>query len=264
MRGFVLCVLAAIGTNTIVAAGPAGPSMAAANQTYNPAAAANQSYKPAIASVLPTRGEVVGVAHPVVVTFTAPFADWLTIDRRSSWRRTSLLPLTAILTSHVHEWSTHRPRRTHRNTHRHRRTDRSTDRHPRTHRNRRTHRHRRTDRNTDERRRNRRNRPRQSQRNAGHLIDWRASRTARACCRRCTNGLARRRLDACVAATGWQRDGRNVRAQRRCDPAQPSPSSKYSDVESIKDRHRGRTLHLCSDIRIQVMRQSRMPYGSRG
>jgi len=27
---------------------------------------------PSIASVLPTRGEVVGVAHPVVVTFTAP------------------------------------------------------------------------------------------------------------------------------------------------------------------------------------------------
>ena len=81
MRGVVLCVLAAIGTNTIVAAGPAGPSMAAANQTYNPAAAANQSYKPAIASVLPTRGEVVGVAHPVVVTFTAPVTDRRAAER---------------------------------------------------------------------------------------------------------------------------------------------------------------------------------------
>jgi lipoprotein-anchoring transpeptidase ErfK/SrfK len=29
----------------------------------------------AIASVLPTRGEVVGVAHPVVVTFSRPVAD---------------------------------------------------------------------------------------------------------------------------------------------------------------------------------------------
>jgi lipoprotein-anchoring transpeptidase ErfK/SrfK len=71
MRGVVLCVLAAIGTNAIVAAGPTGASMAAAQQ----------SYKPAIASVLPTRGEVVGVAHPVVVTFTAPVADKRAAER---------------------------------------------------------------------------------------------------------------------------------------------------------------------------------------
>lgn len=81
MRGVVLCVLAAIGTNAIVAAGPTGASMAAANQSYKPAAAANQSYKPAIASVRPTRGEVVGVAHPVVVTFTAPVADRRAAER---------------------------------------------------------------------------------------------------------------------------------------------------------------------------------------
>jgi lipoprotein-anchoring transpeptidase ErfK/SrfK len=81
MRGVVLCVLAAIGTNAIVAAGPADASMAAANQSYKPAAAANQSYKPAIASVLPTRGEVVGVAHPVVVTFTAPVTDRRAAER---------------------------------------------------------------------------------------------------------------------------------------------------------------------------------------
>lgn len=80
MRGVVLCVLAAIGTNAVVA-GPAGASVAAANQSYKPAAAANQSYKPAIASVLPTRGEVVGVAHPVVVTFTAPIADRRAAER---------------------------------------------------------------------------------------------------------------------------------------------------------------------------------------
>jgi lipoprotein-anchoring transpeptidase ErfK/SrfK len=55
--------------------------MAAANQSYKPAAAANQSYKPAIASVLPTRGEVVGVAHPIVVTFTAPVADRRAAER---------------------------------------------------------------------------------------------------------------------------------------------------------------------------------------
>jgi lipoprotein-anchoring transpeptidase ErfK/SrfK len=71
MRGVVRCVLAAIGINAIVAAGPAGASMAAANQ----------SYTPAIASVLPTRGEVVGVAHPVVVTFSAPVADKRAAER---------------------------------------------------------------------------------------------------------------------------------------------------------------------------------------
>jgi len=43
MRGVVLCVLAAIGTNAIVAAGPTGASTAAANQSYKPAVAANQA-----------------------------------------------------------------------------------------------------------------------------------------------------------------------------------------------------------------------------
>ena len=38
MRGVVLCVLAAIGINAIVAAGPADVGMAAANQSYQPAA----------------------------------------------------------------------------------------------------------------------------------------------------------------------------------------------------------------------------------
>ena len=45
MRGVVLCVLAAIGINAIVAAGPASASMAAANQSYKPAAAADQPYE---------------------------------------------------------------------------------------------------------------------------------------------------------------------------------------------------------------------------
>ena len=71
MRGVVLCVLAAIGINAIVPGRPAGTSMAAANQ----------SYKPAIASVLPMRGAVVGVAHPVVVTFSAPVADKRAAER---------------------------------------------------------------------------------------------------------------------------------------------------------------------------------------
>jgi len=38
-------------------------------------AAANQSVRSAIASVQPTRDAVVGVAHPVVVTFNGPVAD---------------------------------------------------------------------------------------------------------------------------------------------------------------------------------------------
>jgi lipoprotein-anchoring transpeptidase ErfK/SrfK len=36
---------------------------------------------PAVASVLPTDGAVVGVAHPVVVTFTAPVTDRLAAER---------------------------------------------------------------------------------------------------------------------------------------------------------------------------------------
>ncbi|BBY06774.1 putative L,D-transpeptidase 3 [Mycobacterium noviomagense] len=49
----------------MVVAGPADVSLAATNQ----------SYRFAIASVQPTLGQVVGVAHPVVVTFRAPVAN---------------------------------------------------------------------------------------------------------------------------------------------------------------------------------------------
>jgi lipoprotein-anchoring transpeptidase ErfK/SrfK len=44
-------------------------------------AAANQSYTSAVASVLPKPGEVVGVAHPVVVTFRAPVANRRVAER---------------------------------------------------------------------------------------------------------------------------------------------------------------------------------------
>lgn len=81
MRGVVLCVIAAIGTNAIMAAVPANASMATGNQSYKPAALAHQPYKPVIASVLPKRGEVVGVAHPVVVTFSGPVADRRAAER---------------------------------------------------------------------------------------------------------------------------------------------------------------------------------------
>ena len=65
MRAVVRCVLAMIGIAASVVAAPAGVSLAAATQ----------SYRFAIASVLPTPGEVVGVAHPVVVTFSALVAN---------------------------------------------------------------------------------------------------------------------------------------------------------------------------------------------
>jgi lipoprotein-anchoring transpeptidase ErfK/SrfK len=70
MRGVVRCVLAAIVTAASVVAGPAAPS-----------AAASQSYRPAIAAVLPAQGAVVGVAHPVVVTFRAPVANRRAAER---------------------------------------------------------------------------------------------------------------------------------------------------------------------------------------
>ena len=197
-----------------------------------------------------------------------PRQKWLAGHRCSSWRRTSLLPLTAIRTGHLHErsathhGSTHRHGRTHWSTNRHRCTHRrrSTHRHRRTHRNRSTHRHR----STDGRRHNCRNGPGQSHRNASHFIDGSAGRTACARCRRSgTSRLARLCLEAFVAA-GYQRGGRNVRAQRQCDPTQPSPSSSNPDVESIKDRHRPRTLRFVQTFRIQLMQQSRMSFSSRG
>jgi lipoprotein-anchoring transpeptidase ErfK/SrfK len=71
MRTVMRCVLVVIGIAATVVAEPADVRLAAANQ----------SYTSAIASVLPTRGEVVGVAHPVVVTFSAPVADKRAAER---------------------------------------------------------------------------------------------------------------------------------------------------------------------------------------
>lgn len=65
MRTGVRCVLAVIGTAASVVATPAGVSLAAANQPRGFA----------IASVSPARDEVVGVAHPVMVKFSAPVAN---------------------------------------------------------------------------------------------------------------------------------------------------------------------------------------------
>jgi hypothetical protein len=169
--------------------------------------------------------------------------NWLTRHRRSIRQRASRLPFTAMRTGHVNDRSatryrrTHRNRRSHRSAHRNRGTRRNRGTQRSTRGNRGTRRNRSTDRN----RGGRRNRPRQSHWNTGHVGERTASRTAPACCRRCTTGLARVRLDARVA-TGYQRGGRNVSAQRCSDRAQASSDRNYPDVESIKDRHR-RRLH---------------------
>jgi lipoprotein-anchoring transpeptidase ErfK/SrfK len=81
MRAVVLCVVAAIGLNAIAASEPAAVSMTAVDRSYKPAAAARTLYEPAIASVQPTQGEMVGVAHPVVVTFSEPIADKRAAER---------------------------------------------------------------------------------------------------------------------------------------------------------------------------------------
>ena len=77
MRGVVRCVLAAIVTAASVVAGPAASS-----------SAASQSYRLAIASVMPAQDAVVGVAHPVVVTFRTPVTDRRAAERALGIRST--------------------------------------------------------------------------------------------------------------------------------------------------------------------------------
>lgn len=65
MRPGVRTVLVVGGIAAAVVAGPTGESVAAVNQ----------SHRLAITSVLPEQGDVVGVAHPLVVTFNAPVGN---------------------------------------------------------------------------------------------------------------------------------------------------------------------------------------------
>lgn len=65
MRAVVGFVLTVIGIAASLIAGPIDVNLTAASQSVGFA----------IASVRPTQGAVVGVAHPVVVTFSAPVAD---------------------------------------------------------------------------------------------------------------------------------------------------------------------------------------------
>ena len=105
MRGVALCVIAALGINAVAAAGPADAGMATANRSYPSPTAANPLFKPAIASVLPKRGDVVGVAHPVVVTFNAPV-----VDKHAAERAIDITSTPAMtgkfewLDNHVVQW----------------------------------------------------------------------------------------------------------------------------------------------------------------
>lgn len=74
MRSIVRCVLAVATIAAGVSARPATISLAAASQPFSFA----------VASALPTRGAVVGVAHPVVVNFRTPVAG--AANRRAAER----------------------------------------------------------------------------------------------------------------------------------------------------------------------------------
>jgi len=82
MRGLVRCFFAASVVAAGVGAGPAGSS----------AAAANQSSASAIAFIRPAANQVVGVAHPIVVTFDASVTDRTAAER--ALRIRSIPPMT--------------------------------------------------------------------------------------------------------------------------------------------------------------------------
>ncbi|UQX12270.1 L,D-transpeptidase [Candidatus Mycobacterium methanotrophicum] len=87
MRAFAQCLLALSVVAASVVGRPAGVSLAAAHR----------SSRFAIASVLPTANEVVGVAHPVVVTFSAP------VGNRSAAERAVKITSTPAMTGKF-EW----------------------------------------------------------------------------------------------------------------------------------------------------------------
>jgi len=71
MRAAVRCVLAIAGIVATVLAGPAGVGQAGSNRPGGLS----------IASVLPEPGDVVGVAHPLVVTFSGPVTNRPAVER---------------------------------------------------------------------------------------------------------------------------------------------------------------------------------------
>ncbi|QUR67256.1 L,D-transpeptidase [Mycobacterium spongiae] len=84
MRAIVRCVIAILGIAASVVAEPAVVDLAAVNHAY----------RFAIASVAPTGGEVVGVAHPVMVTFAAPITN--SADREAAERAIDITSAPAM------------------------------------------------------------------------------------------------------------------------------------------------------------------------
>jgi len=78
MRTVVRCLVVAIGITAIAVTRPADVTLTAATQSYGPA----------VASVLPTRDQVVGVAHPVAVTFSEPVTNRQAAERTIDVRST--------------------------------------------------------------------------------------------------------------------------------------------------------------------------------
>jgi lipoprotein-anchoring transpeptidase ErfK/SrfK len=74
MRTVIRLLLVVVGLAASVVAGPAGVSTAAANQ-------ANRLSGFTIASIAPSPGEIVGVAHPLVVTFADRVTDRAAAER---------------------------------------------------------------------------------------------------------------------------------------------------------------------------------------
>ncbi len=90
MRTVIRLLLVVVGLAASVVAGPAGVGTAAANQ-------ANRLSGFTIASVAPRPGEIVGVAHPLVVTFADRVTDRATAERVLDI--SSSVPLTGKLVS---------------------------------------------------------------------------------------------------------------------------------------------------------------------
>ena len=95
MRTVIRLLLVVVGLAASVVAGPAGVGTAAANQ-------ANRLSGFTIASVAPRPGEIVGVAHPLVVTFADRVSDRAAAER--ALEISSSVPLTGKLVTGKFEW----------------------------------------------------------------------------------------------------------------------------------------------------------------
>src|SRR5690349_12589483 len=95
MRRVGRCVLTACGIAASVVVGPAGAGQAAAIQPY----------MSAVESMLPAQGSVVGIGHPVVVTFTGPVADRRFVERSIDIEAPGMTGSFEWLDSDVLQWT---------------------------------------------------------------------------------------------------------------------------------------------------------------